>query len=158
MKTLLLLLLPFGIAFAEPAAPAKETAPAPAAAPLKIKKLPRLETKERYVFTNVEILEKLPDGLYIRVGNLTPPKTARVGDGDESVPTFIVPGGTTLVPYESLPAALIKQIGGFNAGEARKAREARKEDWKQGGQEFSLGYGREGDNRFAPYDPKEDAR
>ncbi|MCW1926272.1 hypothetical protein OKA05_27205 [Luteolibacter arcticus] len=140
-----LLFLPFllcGSLLAEPAAPPAEK---PEVTEKVIAKYPKLETKERYTFVDVQVLEKVPDGIYIRhKEGKAPAKTTF---------TLLQYGGLTFLPYESLPDAVRKELGGFPAPEARKFREKREADDKEGNRHPLTG--KQG---FIAYDPVRDRK
>jgi hypothetical protein len=67
-------------------------------------KLDELKTAKGRAYTEVVVTEKRPDGISIRHA-----------------------GGTARIPFEDIPADIRKQLGGFDEGEAKEAREADKE-------------------------------
>ncbi|MCW1886207.1 hypothetical protein OKA04_15825 [Luteolibacter flavescens] len=142
MKALLLPFLLCAAALAEPTVPAVDQKPAATVVEKPIAKLAKLETRERYTFIEVQILEKVPDGVYIRHKEGVPPR------GVESLLKY---GGLSFIPYESLPDAVRKQMGGFTAPEARKFREKKAEADKVGDRHILTEH-----KDFIAYDPKGD--
>lgn len=106
-------------------------------------KLEKLVTRERYEFGKVEVMEKVPDGIYIRYES-----AAAAGGAD----TFLANGPTiTKIPYESLSEADKRKLGGFTAPEARRYRKAMAEK-EDAGEIHPLEEGEE----FFAYDPKKE--
>jgi hypothetical protein len=115
----------------------------------------QLETKESYIFTGVDVLEKLPDGIYIRLKDVTTPATKSKKGKVVERGTFLLAGGTTFLPYESLPVAAQKKLGGFKAGDASAARAQRAKDRAEKKPVRFVAAG-DADEKFVPYAPKEE--